>query len=450
MPDGRRLTLYRTAIAYVVAIGLVTLALGGGAYLFARRELSQRLDANMLARMDTLQADYGRGGAPAVSAAIRDFAERGARTFGYVLTDARGATPIHMAGIPRLAPGWSTIMFNDHDEGASDPARTLTRRFPDGSTLTIVADRDFIEQFDGMTTSILAASLALLFLLAAGAALSLERTARRRLAALNDTASAIFAGHLAQRVPLTGRGDEFDAMAKTVNAMLDQLGTMLTEVRRVTTYVAHDLRVPLARLRDHLQRPTIHREVDIVAVEQCEDILRLFGAILRIGEIDAALIASNGAAVDLSALVAELSDAHVAVAEDSGRSLRIDVAPAIDVRGDRDLLAQMLINLIDNALSHTPVGAHIAISLTADAGRALLRVADNGPGIAPDRRSRLGAAAGKTIIGAGDRERYGLKLARVIAAGHDGVLELLDNQPGLRVDISLPLMPENGADATWH
>ncbi|HWI84975.1 MAG TPA: HAMP domain-containing sensor histidine kinase [Sphingomonas sp.] len=422
---------------FIAGFGLITLTLGEGAYLYARRQLASQLDANMRVRMESLERGYARDGRKGLIALIDDYTGRGARTFGYILTDPRGVRLRHLVGVPALAPGWSVIALPDHDERAVDPARTLTERLPDGSTLTIVADRDFIEQYDAVTTGFLCAALAVLFLTAAGGALWLERTVRRRITAINETARAIFAGNLDRRVPISVRRDEFDAIATTVNAMLDRMNASLNEVRRVSSYVAHDLRAPLVRLCDHLNRGG-PGQTDLEAIEQCENIIRLFGAILRIGQIDSALIAGNATEVDLSALVGELGDAHVAVAEDVGRTLVVDVAPDIRSIGNRDLLAQMLINLIDNALSHTPAGARIEVGLEGTNSGARLTIADNGRGIDVAWRERMNQNEGRPPVASEGRDRLGLKLVRAIVAGHKGTFMLKDNAPGLLVEIELP------------
>ena len=441
MLESARRTVLRTVILYIAVFGVTSLALGEGAYLYARHELARRLDVRMAERMDRLARTYADKGRAGLVAAIDAFTDQGARTFGYVLSDAQGHLLRRLGDTPVLAPGWGLISFEDKDEGVEDPARTLTQTLPDGSRLTIVADRDYIEQYDAVTTGFLFAALALLFLVAAAGALSLERKVRSRVEGLNETARAIFEGDLDQRVPISPARDEFDAIAGTVNAMLDRLSWMLKEVRRVSTYIAHDLRAPIVRLRDHLQHGSLANRglVDMEAVERCEDIIRLFGVILRIGEIDGAMIASTATEFDLSELVSELSDAHVAVAEDLGRSLTHEVAPGIRLSGDRDLVAQLLINLIDNALRHTPPGARIAVALELREGHAILSIADDGPGLSEQARGQLVTRKGQRTAAGASREGVGLRLAQAIAIGHQGTLSLHDNAPGLRVEVCLPL-----------
>ena len=441
MLEPARHAFLRAVILFVCGFGLASLALGGGAYLYARHELARRLDDSMAARMAALERTFAKGGRPALLIAIDSYTGHGLRSFGYMLSDGSGHQLRQVDDLAIPALGWGLIGFDDQDDGRIDPARTLTHRLGDGSTLTIVADRDFIAQFDAVTTGFLFAALALLFLVAAAGALTLERKVRRRIESLNQTARAIFEGDLEQRVPISPARDEFDAIAGTVNAMLDRLNWMLNEVRRVSAYIAHDLRAPIVRLRDHLQHGSLTAGglIDMEAVERCEDIIRLFGAILRIGEIDGAMIASTATDVDLSELVAELADAHVAVAEDMGRTLRHDIMPGIRLMGDRDLLAQLLINLIDNALRHTPTGASVAVTLTRIDRYARLIVADDGPSLEEKERRRLTDPRARRAATTAEREGVGLKLAQVIATGHQGSLGLYDNRPGLRVEVVLPL-----------
>jgi len=441
MLEPARRTVLRTVILFVCTFGIASLTLGGGAYLYARHELSRRLDLSIESRADALDRAFSRHGRAGLLAAIDAYTNQGVRTFGYVLTDGAGRRLRRVDDIPRLAPGWGLLGFDDADEGRVDPARTLTRRLPDGSTLTIVADRDFIAQFDAVSTGFLFAALALLFMVTAGGALSLERKVRGRIESLNQTARAIFDGDLGQRVPISPARDEFDAIAATVNTMLDRLNWMLSEVRRVSAYIAHDLRTPIVRLRDHLQHGSLGNGglIDMEAVERCEDIIRLFGAILRIGEIDGTLIAATANIFDLSELVAELADAHVAVAEDLRRTLRHQIEPGIRMIGDHDLLAQLLVNLIDNGLRHTPEGAQVSVSLRRVDGHALLIVADDGPSLDETELRRLADARARRAGTLPAREGLGLRLAQVIASGHQGQLTLTDNQPGLRVEVLLPL-----------
>jgi len=117
MPEPARRTVLRTVILYIAIFGIASLALGEGAYLYARHELSRRLELRMAERMDMLGQTYTAGGKAGLLNAIEQFTGRGARTFGYVLTDATGRRLRRLGDVPRLAPGWGMIGFEDDDQG---------------------------------------------------------------------------------------------------------------------------------------------------------------------------------------------------------------------------------------------------------------------------------------------------------------------------------------------
>ena len=453
MSDRLRVSLRRVVIVYIVAFGLLATASGAALYIVARHGLARQLDRNIENRMAFLTRAYDRGGLPGLRHVIDELSRRGARTFGYRLADRRGTVLEAVAGVPALPPGWGYVRFPDLDEDAVDPARTLTRRLPDGSTLTILADRDFVEQFDEATISFAICVVALLLALAAAGGFTLERHVRWRLRRLNETARAIFEGKLDSRVPVSDAHDEFDAVAMTVNTILDRLTTLLEEGRRVSGYIAHDLRAPLVRLRDQLEKTdsectdvaSCHRGLQ-QAMELSDQAIRLFGAMLQIGEVDASLVAEVATRIDLSALVADLVEAHVPVAEDSGHRLVSEIAPGIHVTGDRELLGQAIVNLIDNGLRHTPPGSRIWVGLSRSNGLACLSVGDNGPSMTDAERQSLLAGGRRSSGDDPDRAALGLKLVVAIVTAHRGSIRLIDNDPGLCFQIELPLDRERSAE----
>jgi signal transduction histidine kinase len=145
-------------------------------------------------------------------------------------------------------------------------------------------------------------------------------------------------------------------------------------------------------------------------------------------------------------LVGELADLYAARAEELGVRLEARVVPGLQLRGHRQLLAQALANLIENALKFTPAGGHIEVALDRDGPRATLAVADSGPGIPAAERERAMAPFVRLGNGAGrEGTGLGLSLAAAVARLHGGALRLQDNHPGLRALLDLPLRPPAGA-----
>ena len=140
--------------------------------------------------------------------------------------------------------------------------------------------------------------------------------------------------------------------------------------------------------------------------------------------------------VDLSEVVSSNIDAYGTVAEDHGQRLKAHIEPNVRVRGDRDLLTQLLANLVENAIRHCPAGTDIALSLDRDAGQTILTVADTGPGIPTEDREKVlhrfyRVEQSRSTFGSG----LGLALVKAVADLHDASLDLADNAPGLRVTL---------------
>ncbi len=297
-----------------------------------------------------------------------------------------------------------------------------------------------------LTEAILWAILIVVVLGGLGAAV-VHRTLQRMLAHISRTTSAIGRGDLSQRVALTGRGDEFDRLAETINDMLERIGRLMDGVRQVSNAIAHDLRTPITRARTRLEDALVHAqgEADLRAaieraVADLDAIVRVFQAILRIAEIESGARRSAFAPLDLTQLLTDLAEFYEAVAEERGLRLTVEVAEGLTLFGDRDMIQQAIANLLDNALKYSPPGETIELrAWTANTGEIVVMVSDHGPGIPPEERARVverfyrGEAA-RSTPGAG----LGLALAQAIAELHEGRLEFGDNHPGLSVRLVFP------------
>ncbi|WP_376096514.1 ATP-binding protein [Roseomonas sp. CCTCC AB2023176] len=281
-------------------------------------------------------------------------------------------------------------------------------------------------------------------------ALALRRALASRLRPATETAAAIAGGDLSQRVPMTGREDEFDRLGGTLNAMLDRIATLMTGIRGVSDAIAHDLRTPIARARGRLEESLV-RDADAEAlrhaVEQgiadLDGIIRVFQAVLRIAEAEAGGRRAF-APLDLVPLLEDAADLYGAIAEAKGIALRTDWPEALPAVGDRDMLLQAVANLLDNAVKFSPEGGAITLSAAVTGSRLRVTVADEGPGLSPADRARAAdrffrADSARATPGFG----LGLSLVRAVAGMHDGELSLADarpgaDPPGLAATLTLP------------
>ncbi len=303
--------------------------------------------------------------------------------------------------------------------------------------LVVVADRRDLDAIDGTLALLFATALAAMLALGIGAAVLVGWLTRRRLSRIDATAQAIIAGDLTRRVPRDGSDSEFDRLAATLNRMLDRMAALMDNLRQVSTDVAHDLRTPLTRLCNHLDRATAgDAEAIDAARRQADDLLEIFAALLRIAEVEGLAERRALASIDLSSLLDDMAETYRPDFEAAGHHLAIDVAPGLYVEGDRRLLAQALSNLLENTLRHTPPGTTATLSARTTRDAIEVTLKDDGPGVSPADAKRLfqrfaRAEASRTTAGHG----LGLAMVRAIAVGHGGDAVSSSDRSGFGVTI---------------
>lgn len=275
----------------------------------------------------------------------------------------------------------------------------------------------------------------------------LSRQNARRVARIEGTLRRLSAGDLAARVdPVTG-SDDLALLAAGVNRMAERQQASTEALRQVTTDIAHDLKTPLQRLSVQLADLDAHIEDDAEAAQllanardEAGRAVAIFDSMLRIAQIEGGTLGQSFAPVDLCDVVRAIYDLHQPSLEDAGLhpSLKLPPGPLV-VKGDADLLAQALSNLLENAKRHTPRGTEIVVSAQRSGSDVVLTVADKGPGIPDSERGRVTRRfyrleRSRSTPGHG----LGLALVSAIAEVHHGTLTLDDNRPGLRVSLRIP------------
>jgi signal transduction histidine kinase len=333
--------------------------------------------------------------------------------------------------------------------GMRSLANVQRYELPGGYHLLIGRDVQVRAQLRSLLTDALLWAVVVVLLMATVGALVVRSLFRRTLANVSATAAAIAGGDFAQRVRLSGRGDEFDQVAEVINDMLDRIGRLMDGVRQVSNAIAHDLRTPITRARARLEDAALHAETpdDLrAAIERAtldlDGIVAVFQALLRIAEIEAGSRRSSFARLDLVPLLAEVADLYSAVAEERGIVVTVDTPEAVPAYGDKAMIQQAIANLVDNAVKFSPEGGTVRLSASVFS-KVFVTVSDQGPGIALDDREKAtdrfyrGESA-RSTPGSG----LGLSLVLAVARLHGGELRLEDNRPGLRAVLALPL-PED-------
>lgn len=274
--------------------------------------------------------------------------------------------------------------------------------------------------------------------------LSLARMVLARIQNIAETAETIQAGGLDRRVAIRGSSDEFDRLARSINAMLDSIEELTKDMENVTVGIAHDLRSPLSRLHNKLDLINQSDETGAATKSLVEEakaelhgLLGTFDALLRIAQIEAGTRRAGFKRLNLSELLSEITETFEPVITAHGRALDRAITPGVAVNGDQALMTQMLANLLENAIEHTPPGTVVMVSLTDESGRARLTIADDGPGIPAEEREQVFKRFYRL-----DRSRQtkgsglGLSLVRSIAKLHDITIETQDANPGLQIALA--------------
>jgi signal transduction histidine kinase len=353
---------------------------------------------------------------------------------------------VKVAGqIPGRVPseGWREIVPPNGDE--DEPFVAKGAFLPDGSFLLVGHDahalHDAVELVEEGIIWILAIAvpLSLLTAIVSGALIF------RRLEAINRLSLEIRRGHLDRRLPVGRKNDEFDRLAAHLNGMLDGIQDLTDSLRQVTNNIAHELRTPLTRIHNKVEaarrQPLSADDAKLIldaTVLELDGLLSAFGALLRIAYIDAGTLRSSFKEFELSETLTALAEDFDPIARDGGKNLTVQIAPGLRFFGDKRLVVQMLVNLLENAIAHSG-GNQIALSAESTSDGIAVRVSDNGVGIPEAERKkvfqrfyRLNKEGGSTGYG------LGLSLVAAVAKLHRIGIALMDNAPGLRVDLRFP------------
>lgn len=333
---------------------------------------------------------------------------------------------------PVLAPGNPGIHW-----------RAAGRRLADGRILVVARAADEILEVRADLIRGAAAGIlpAILLSLTGGALVGVAT--ERRLRRINIVAERIIAGQLDERLPCRQGGDELDRLCMIVNRMLERFENVVAALQGVGDNIAHDLRTPLTSARARLERSRRLAGPDSEighsvgqSITGIDRALAIVDALLRVAEIRHSRRESAFAPFELGTLLSETAESFRPVAEEKGIELRCPPTSRVTVVGDRELLVEAIVNLVDNAVKFTPEDGVVGIYLEGTPARPVIRVSDTGPGIAPKDRSAVFSRffrtdASRTTPGSG----LGLSIVAEIAGLHRFGIVLGDEAPGCRFEL---------------
>ena len=455
--------LLRTSTFRFAAVYLMLFALSSGAvlaYVYWNTAvlLERQTDEIIEAEVTGLNEQYRQRG---LDGLISIVAERSTQSrdglyffsnyFGRRLAGNMDGKPDEVSG----KSGWAEFPYTVRTlEGEEKHrARAFHIQLRGGFTLIVGRDVEDRLQFANMIRRSLIVALVMIAGLGLAGGLLMSRNFLNRIDTIGETSRSIMAGDLSERMPVSGTGDELDRLSLSLNAMLDQIERLMAGMKEVTDNVAHDLKTPLTRLKARVedalrsQSPEQHRAALEQTLQEADELLKTFASLLSIARTEAGEARTGLEATDVTELIDDLGELYEPLAEEAGGTLEVFATKGLQVMGDRQLLAQAVTNLLDNALKYAVWeggdGGHpdLVVKLRADrqGNEVVIEVSDNGPGIPKEDRARVVERfvrldKSRSKPGSG----LGLSLASGVASLHRGRLELADAGPGLRARIYLP------------
>lgn len=428
-------------LALLLSAGLVVFAL---LYDVTASFLERQAGQSVASELDGLEAHHRRGGLPKLLQVLEDRAAVAPSTGFHLLTGPDGARVAgNLPAWPDTAPDADGRLFFQVEGAASQPVLALARTLPDGHRLLVGAGLGERRQLRNRIVETLFWSFAVIAGMSVAGGLVIRRNVTRRLETINRTTRQIIDGQLHARIPRSASEDELDRLAANLNDMLDKIERLMTGLRHLSEDIAHDLRTPLNRLRGQLEMAVLEmQEGDPVrdavqdAILEADRLLDMFGALLSIAKAEAGYQQMPLTDVALSPVVWRVVELYEPVAEEKGVVLRVRIDRPVVIRGQEQLLAQALANLVDNAVKYTPDGGEIVVGVSSGEkpGTVELMVADSGPGIPPEDRERvlrrfIRLDWSRSTPGNG----LGLSLVDAVTRLHGAKLVIEDNGPGLRI-----------------
>ncbi len=461
-------TSYRVVLLYIVfylvtMIGFIWLMFG-----IVGQEVENNVKTDIKNKTTRIIESFSAGPTNDFATFLQQYIDRADPLVSvFILKDSDGKTLA--SNYPQdvdLEPGWiqiGDIEDDDHDEEDSflEYADFLTE-YPhdegylgyvatiDGQTLLVAQTLERSAEIKDVfiRTAFIVFPLALL--LAIGSGFLLARLIIRRIDTINDQCRTIRqSGDLSLRIPNEKPGDEYGLLISNINAMLANIDMAVKNVQEVSDDVAHDLRTPLTRLKYGLetglmaqsaQADTL-RDVINAALLETNNLLETFSAILRISQINTGLKKSKFQPVDLVALAGHVTEAYEPFAEKNDHTLRFksDMKKCV-INADKDMLTQLISNLLENALHHAGKTLDIVVSIGAFTDAVVLSVQDNGIGISQLEKKNIFKKfyridKSRTKKGNG----LGLAMVKAIADLHEAELRVETAYPGARFSITFPM-----------
>ncbi|MBB4076728.1 hypothetical protein GGR08_001034 [Bartonella fuyuanensis] len=452
-----RTTALRLSALYILLFGLVAIGLSIYMMAFSVSLLTEQTEQALHEELKYIENAYHYGGLPLLMRTI-NYRSRQPGAFLYLVTDPMGR--ILAGNVARIELGLlnqsgfiSTSFlysrFGEHGKTSEHRALAVIVDLPNAMKILIGRDLDEPERF---ATVIRKALIIALAAMVGGALLIWFFIGRRALQRIDQVTAAsqrLMAGDFSGRLPVSGVGDEFDRLSTNLNVMLDRIEELNIGLRQVSDNIAHDLKTPLTRLRNRAEEALSgnktkleYRQVLDSVIAESDQLIRTFNAILMISRIEASSAIEHLEMMNMKLILEDAVELYEPFAEESGVLLQLGDIFNKELKLNRELVAQSIFNLIDNAIKYASKSgrkAKVCLSMEYRDEHLLVVVRDNGPGIAEDKLEKVTERfvrleESRTQSGFG----IGLSIAKAVMKLHGGELLLENANPGLRAVLLFP------------
>lgn len=449
-------------LSYVIALSVVGFILLALTYVFYSYDFFEEINNSLEGELDLLQSAYQKGGVESLNALVekRKAVDRYDR-FSYILVNQNqqklsGDLPA-WPSYKTWSDGWLSFELSFKNfQGEPQLYNFLARLrlLDNGQQLLVARVSDDVRQNIQLVAGTLLWGLLIMILLGIIGAVITSFISIQRVDTINQTIRNIMLGNLSERIPVQEPYDDFQHLSMNINTMLGRIESAVDDVRQVTNNIAHDLRTPLTRLRNRLsklQSRTAPENVDTVQamLQEADGLLSTFNALLRISQIESGAKRENFVELNFSQIVNDVVELYEPLASDKNITIEQNISLNAIVTGDKDLLFQMLLNVLDNAIKYTDEGGYISIQLIHLESTVRFNIADTGVGIPEAQRKKVFQRFYRVEESRGEipGNGLGLSLVQAVVNLHHGAVYLtaykpwLSVNPGLKVDVQLPVNP---------
>ena len=447
-------SVFRLSLLYAVLFSLIAAAALISVYKVAETQIIDQVDTRLQLQTNLLLKRYQNYAVEGLIEAVNVNNQKGDRPLFFYLLIHRIRFDLTRLIKPDKIIKENNQWFSSRplgdmakyieDHNPEDEVRVLLTVLPGGYQLLVGAElketKDLLSQL--FRATLLAISV--IFTVSIIIGFLMARNLVKRINSVTDTADNIIEGDLSQRIPVVqDRKNELDRLSLSINRMLDRNQELMQSMQQVTNNLAHDLRNPLNRIRNRLESAQTGQmneqhflDVTDSTIQDIDGVISTFNALLSIAQIESGISRKTWKEFPLNDLLDDLAEMYNAVAEEQGKTWQYKAEKNLQLYGCKQLIAQLLTNLLDNAFKYTPANGEINLIAKAINKGVIIKITDNGSGIPNDQHEkvfkrfhRLDSA--RSTEGNG----LGLSLVKAVADLHDAKISLDDNKPGLIVKL---------------